>query len=292
MSMQEFSDNLSTLSYVSRRRIPSWIWDPKNKTLFGRTATSWALCILFYLAYYAFLAGFFMGMMMVFLYTQVPDDRPARTGMQSLLHFKPGIGFRPVVEVQKSLIKFAKTDPQSYLPLTENIDALLDAYKIVNSKPDGQFASCKGGKKDPDDVERVCKFPLESLSPCTRENNYGYPAGTPCVILKLNKVYGWLPDIENSKVPHALVNCTGQNPADVENMGTVSYYPSTKLGGKSYGIFDSIYFPFIGQPGYLSPLVALQFTNPKPHVTILVECQLRNLKNAYTGTLGFEIRVD
>lgn len=50
-----------------------------------------ALCILFYLAYYAFLAGFFMGMMMVFLYTQVPDDRPARTGMQSLLHFKPGI---------------------------------------------------------------------------------------------------------------------------------------------------------------------------------------------------------
>lgn len=86
------------------------------------------------------------------------------------------------------MIKFAKTDPQSYLPLTENIDALLDAYKIVNSKPDGQFASCKGGKKDPDDVERVCKFPLESLSPCTRENNYGYPAGTPCVILKLNKV--------------------------------------------------------------------------------------------------------
>ncbi|KAF6771296.1 hypothetical protein AHF37_09748 [Paragonimus kellicotti] len=272
MSMQEFSDNLSTLSYVSRRRAPTWLFDPKKKTLLGRTATSWALCLLFYLVYYTCLVAFFMGMMMVFLHTQVPTEEPARTGMQSILQLKPGLGFRPMVDVRKSLIKFAKSDPQQYLLYTENINAYLEIYdnvnskpsgqfancdngtKIpddvekvpteepartgmqsilqlkpglgfrpmvdvrkslikfaksdpqqyllyteninayleiydnVNSKPSGQFANCDNGTKIPDDVEKVCRFPLSKLDPCNRENKFGYPDGKPCVIVKLNKV--------------------------------------------------------------------------------------------------------
>ncbi|CAL8102811.1 unnamed protein product [Calicophoron daubneyi] len=293
MSMQEFSDNLSTLSYVSRRRVPVWCYDSKKKAFLGRTARCWFLIGFYYFCFYSFLAGFFVGMLMIFMHMEVKYDKPMRTGMQSLIQFSPGLGFRPVSEVQKSLIKYAKSDPQQYLIHVENINAFLDTYDIVNAKPKMQFAQCSGDKKVPDDVEKVCRFSLDNLGPCSRSNHYGYPAGTPCILLKINKVYGWLPDIENKSLAnHALVACTGQNPADIENMGTVEYYPNVTAHGKTYGYFDSIYFPYVGQAGYLTPLVAIKFVNPAPHVAILIECKIRNVKNSYTIPVGFELMVD
>ncbi|OON21821.1 hypothetical protein X801_02281 [Opisthorchis viverrini] len=92
-----------------------------------------------------------------------------------------------MVDVQKSLIKFARTDPQSFLVYTENIDAFLETYRVVNAKPENQFANCTDGVKSPDEPEKVCKFPLEQLGVCNAEEKYGYPEGKPCVILKLNK---------------------------------------------------------------------------------------------------------
>lgn len=32
----------------------------------------------------------------------------------------------------------------------------------------------------------------------TKGNTYGYEKGEPCVLLKINKVYGWLPPINDS----------------------------------------------------------------------------------------------
>ncbi|KAA3672845.1 uncharacterized protein DEA37_0009760 [Paragonimus westermani] len=59
-----------------------------------------------------------------------------------------------------------------------------------------------------------------------------------------------------------------------------------------FGMFEHTYFPFLGQPGYLAPLVAVQFKSVTSHMAILVECQLRNLKNAYESQLAFELMVD
>lgn len=51
------------------------------------------------------------------------------------------------------------------------------------------------------------------------------------------------------------VSCSGENPADVENMGAIQYIPSRG--------FPGYYFPFKNTPGYLSPLVAVFFEKPK-----------------------------
>lgn len=51
------------------------------------------------------------------------------------------------------------------------------------------------------------------------------------------------------------VSCEGENPADVENIGSISYYP---LQG-----FPAYYFPFKNLEGYLPPLVAVHFSGPK-----------------------------
>jgi hypothetical protein len=50
------------------------------------------------------------------------------------------------------------------------------------------------------------------------------------------------------------VSCEGENPADIENVGPVKYYP--RQG------FPGYYYPYENSEGYLSPLVAVHFERP------------------------------
>lgn len=50
------------------------------------------------------------------------------------------------------------------------------------------------------------------------------------------------------------VSCEGENPADLENIGPIKYYP--RQG------FPGYYFPYENSEGYLSPLVAVHFQRP------------------------------
>ncbi len=51
------------------------------------------------------------------------------------------------------------------------------------------------------------------------------------------------------------ITCEGENPADRENIGHIDYYPSQGI--------PSYYFPYLNQPGYLSPIVFAHLTNPQ-----------------------------
>lgn len=159
---------------------------------------------------------------------------------------------------------------------------------------------------------KVCDVNIKSFQKCTQENNYSYHKNSPCIFLKLNKIYGWIPAFYNdteslpAKMPKQLteviratkarnplevcgmwqfqtivifiepislfmdfflfwflfylqlntvwVSCEGENPADVENIGPVEYYPQQG--------FPGFYYPYENSEGYLSPLVAIHFTRP------------------------------
>ena len=51
------------------------------------------------------------------------------------------------------------------------------------------------------------------------------------------------------------VSCEGENSADREHIGNVTYTP--------FRGFPAYYFPYKNIPGYLSPIVALQFQKPE-----------------------------
>ncbi|VDL57793.1 unnamed protein product [Hymenolepis diminuta] len=172
-----------------------------------------------------------MGMMTVFLQLIVPPQYPLRTGQQSLLKFQPGLGVRPIVDEDKTLIFYSKKDPQVYYEYVDNINALLSYYEKINEKPETGFATCTTDGKVPNDPKKVCRFDLNSLGPCNKANNFGYPDDKPCAILKLNRVYGWMPDVMDPEIPHTLVSCQGQNPEDHDNMGPVKFYPSITANG-------------------------------------------------------------
>ncbi|VDL56855.1 unnamed protein product [Hymenolepis diminuta] len=48
----------------------------------------------------------------------------------------------------------------------------------------------------------------------------------------------------------------------------------------------------MGQNGYTSPLVAVQFENLTKHVIILIQCTLQGVKNIDTDPVTFEILLD
>jgi sodium/potassium-transporting ATPase subunit beta len=173
----------------------------------------------------------------------------------------------------------------------------------------------------------VCRFdPSIEAGPCTVDNAFGYHEGEPCILLKLNRIYGWKPepfdnvtideDNDHARAAKAAlgdnynpdyigITCEGevgcqvvfladvshffifpQNPGDVDNRGPVDFYP--KHG------FPMKYFPFMNQKGYQTPFVFAQFTRPKSGVIIQVWCKAwaKNIyhhKNDKAGSIHLEL---
>merc|ERR1712121_291404 len=85
------------------------------------------------------------------------------------------------------------------------------------------------------------------------------------------------------------VNCEGENEADREYVDEITYKPH-------HG-FPSYYYPYVNTPGYLPPVVAVQFTKVKRNVLINMECTVwaQNVKHVRKTKLGiahFELLID
>jgi sodium/potassium-transporting ATPase subunit beta len=85
------------------------------------------------------------------------------------------------------------------------------------------------------------------------------------------------------------LSCQGENPADRENVGSIRYEPQPG--------FATYYFPFINTPGYLAPLVMIQFESLNPGILINVECKAwaKNIIHSRMerrGSVHFEILMD
>ena len=44
---------------------------------------------------------------------------------------------------------------------------------------------------------KVCDVNIKDFKKCTQENNYSYHKSSPCVFIKLNRIYGWVPEYYN-----------------------------------------------------------------------------------------------
>ena len=145
---------------------------------------------------------------------------------------------------------------------------------------------------------QVCKFDLTSLGACGSEK-YGYDSGSPCILLKLNKIYGLklnpydvndLPEdhgMSEDLVAHiksepdknqVWVECYGENPADREALkGKIKYFPASQG-------FPTYYFPYLNQDDYKSPLVAVQFNGVEKNRLLHIECR------AFAKGIGYNRR--
>jgi len=280
----------------------------------GRNGISWVKIIVFYVVYYTLLAIFFMAYMLIFFQTIDPKI-PRWQTTESIIGGNPGVGFRPRPEYTEStLIQFRHGDHSySWPPLVDQLEKFLEPYydTEVPTDQDGREIMVDCGMHGPG-ANQVCKVNTDELfqGDCTKANEYGYRAGTPCILLKLNKIYGWVPEcydardnphwspeemktmmrnLNSSQTDAVWIQCKGQNPADIENIGEIVYYPSQG--------FSANFFPYLNQPGYLSPVVFMQLKNPREGVMIAIECRAYAMNIEHDsmerrGLAHFEVMID
>ncbi|GIX98023.1 hypothetical protein CDAR_297651 [Caerostris darwini] len=292
------------------KSVKSFIWNPATREFCGRNGASWVKIGVFYVIFYLLLAGFWSVMLLVF-YQTLDYYTPKWQLDSSRIGSNPGLGFRPLPHpdnIDSTLIWFthggsSHEGPAEWDHWKNSLEEFLYPYK--GGRQFGEYVkSCHEG----DDYEgrQVCQFVLENLgNNCTYSNNYGYDLGEPCVLLKINRIFGWrpvpynnnsfppqLPDHirENYNPNNVYISCAGENPADKENIGPVAYFPD-------HGAIPNYYFPFTNKEGYLSPFVFIKFLKPVAGVLINIECKAwaANIRHDRTDRLGsvhFELLVD
>ena len=175
--------------------IQYFLYDNETGAIMGRTPKSWAMITLFYTVYYACLAGFWAFCMYIFLLT-IDEKMPKWQEDASLIGTSQSLGIRPNQSnefIDSGMITFNTAAKEStdghhvagWGEWSARIDDFLEPYRK------NKGVDCAGGEKQPG-AEQFCKFPLELLGPCGT-GNFGYEVGKPCVILKLNKIYGLTP---------------------------------------------------------------------------------------------------
>jgi len=273
----------------------TFLYNGETGQLLGRGARSWCEIGVFYLIYYICLSAFFAATIAVF-YQTVDDNRPKLQGDSSLLKANPGLGYKPMPDIETTLVHVIDGNAQEFN------DSIFSVLKKYDDKFQKDLVECPEKYKTRPDEEKACKFNISSF---TTEcgDQYGYKGNNPqpCVLLKLNKIYGWVPKPYKAK-PKALeiagnvgyqqdriwIHCLGENGADKDNIGEVAYYPQQG--------FPLSYYPYKKQTNYMAPLVMVKFKNPTKGIGLMIECTAfaENIEVDSTEKLGsvkFELLV-
>ncbi|XP_043276520.1 sodium/potassium-transporting ATPase subunit beta-2-like [Venturia canescens] len=303
-------------SLSAKQSVKAFIYNKQTGAFMGRTASSWGKIGLFYLVFYGVLGA--LVAICYWGFSQTLDPRIPRWQLdRSIIGTSPGLGFRPAPpseNVESTLIWFKGSNRGNFQPWVDSLSDFLKDYRKPGRTP-GRGANIKPcDYNQPPAPGQVCVQSVDDWDPCIERNSYNYHKSAPCVFLKLNRIYGWMPEFYNdtsnlpenmprslkdyiisakSPDPKALntiwVSCEGENPADMENVGPIRYIP--RQG------FPGYYYPFENSVGYLSPLVAVYFERPQTGVLINVECKAwaKNIKhgrNERVGSVHFELLID
>lgn len=279
-----------------------FVYNPNDGTVLGRGGKSWGRLLVFYTFYYIFLACLFYASITI-CYNCLDKETPY---FQTRLE-NPGVTIQPKLHSKVSLEKdiiFDVSDPKSYSKYTEQLTEFLEPYQ-PDQQTNDSFIDCGNsftkyyGDSGEDDKTKVCKFSAAQLGACGT-GQFGYDKGQPCVLVKLNKVINWTPvgyfnnlddakDYEWSKAPalsdvlgdkkqsnsQLYVSCYGLKEEDQVNLnGEAGVSENTKYQPEGLGFG---FYPYQGklvQPGYLSPLVGVQFTHVERNVLINVGCKV------------------
>ncbi|KAM3910247.1 sodium/potassium-transporting ATPase subunit beta-2-like isoform 2-T2 [Leptodactylus fuscus] len=281
-----------------------FIWNPQTREFMGRNATSWALILLFYVVFYAFLTAVFSLSMWVMLQT-IDEYNPKYSDRLG----NPGLMIRPKLSTL-DIVYNMNPENGSWRDYVNGLNSVLSDYNDTVQAERG--VPCTAGtystQSDTGDVrnypKKACQFLRENLKNCSGidDPTYGYTSGAPCVLIKMNKVINFLPvpvkEISNTSVT---VTCAGKNFQADSLLGPMQYYPS--VGNLSaVGSIDLMYFPYYGnraQKNYTQPFVAVKFLNATRNVDHIVECRIsaeninnQNDQDKFQGRVIFTLRIN
>ncbi|OAF70009.1 Sodium/potassium-transporting ATPase subunit beta-1 [Intoshia linei] len=298
----KYAANELAESIPKRPKFDFWMYIPRKRFI------SVLKRVLFYSSFYSILAGFFAVLLGIVLST-LDITEPFLSNGTYIMGINPGMDFRP--NIDGSFISFTQGEPSEYIHYTALIESFINAYKDEYIDT-ADLLDCPSDNVDIAD-NKFCKFDIKRLRQCTKEREYGFKFGKPCVLLKLNKMFNWTPiitkkthdnmqefyrngyfspDYKNSQFTNfnlVYVTCNGATPFDESNMGKLAYYPTQGFHVK--------HFPYRNQRGYQQPFVFVEFQNMTNSVAIQIICRVwaDNIKHKFTtrsGMVTFQIRLD
>ncbi|XP_028255353.1 sodium/potassium-transporting ATPase subunit beta-233-like [Parambassis ranga] len=263
-----------------------FLWNSEKGELLGRTGASWLKIFLFYVVFYGFLAGVFVGTIQAMLLT-LSDYKPTWQDRVA----PPGLSHTP--RSDKAEVSFNLNDMETYLPYTKALREFLAKYDENDQKDMMKFEDCgeepaeyknRGDLESDVGIRKACRFSRTLLGPCSGldDTEFGFKQGKPCLIVKLNRIVNYRPrpPTSNESIPEEAqpkvqpnvipLHCTSKKEEDVGKIGEIKYYG---IGGG----FPLQYYPYYGKllhPQYLQPLVALQFNNLTLNTELRIECKV------------------
>ncbi|XP_066487210.1 sodium/potassium-transporting ATPase subunit beta-2 [Tiliqua scincoides] len=268
-----------------------FVWNPRTHQFMGRTGSSWALILLFYLVFYGFLTALFTLTMWVMLQT-VDQYTPKYQDRLSV----PGMMIRPKTENLDITYKLNHTEEweQYVTMLNKFLDAYNDSKQAATNEhcPPGKYHEQldNGVKNYP---KTACQFNRTELQNCSglEDPTYGYRDGRPCVLVKMNRIINFYAGANKTMN----ISCAAKKEEDVMQLGDMEMYPAN-------GTIDLMYFPYYGkkvQVNYTQPVVAVKFLNPKLNVDHFVECKIHaaniptnDERDKFAGRVSFKIRIN
>ncbi|VDK68911.1 unnamed protein product [Litomosoides sigmodontis] len=211
------------------------------------------------------------------------------------------IGFEPrkrSMRKEQNIFKWNTNDPRSYAFYTQRLRRILYQYSKMEKMPSKFKMDCErttvahvGGKP----VKHFCKTDVANADEnygygaCALKKNtkFGYDIGAVCVMLRINKLFGYYPeqptddlfansslDVETNKTcgqaPNATVCCNDDrmlfecSPLKEGTNVTIVQYP--KFG------YSYCFYPFNNQKGYMQPFVMIQLFNLTPNKRVGIKC--------------------
>ncbi|XP_058037574.1 sodium/potassium-transporting ATPase subunit beta-2 [Ahaetulla prasina] len=268
-----------------------FVWNPRTHQFMGRTGSSWALILLFYLVFYGFLTALFTLTMWVMLQTVDPFI-PKYQDRLSI----PGMMIRPKTDALD--ITYNLSETESWDNYVKMLNGFLEAYNDSRQVAMNEF--CQPGRynEQPDNgvlnyPKRACQFNRTMLRDCSglNDSTYGYQEGRPCILVKMNRVINFYAGANQPMN----ISCTAKKEDDTQKLGELAMFPAD-------GNIDLMYFPYYGKKvhvNYTQPVVAIKFLNLTFNHDHNIECKINALniattdeRDKFAGRVAFKIRVN
>ncbi|XP_061378556.1 sodium/potassium-transporting ATPase subunit beta-2-like [Danaus plexippus] len=313
--LEEFEIETKPRKRTTKQTICNFLYNEQTGAILGRTPDSWGKIILFYVIFYAVLIALFAVCLATFLQHFINPRVPRLQQEQGSIGSSPGLGFRPLPpDVRSTLIWYKGTGEESYKYWEDELKEFLSVYKKKGQTAGAGQNIFNCDFRNPPPPGKVCDVDIRGWEPCIDENHFSFHRSSPCIFLKLNKIYGWRPEYYNDTdalpgdMPPQLVgeiknitkynrdyanmvwvSCAGETPTDRENIGPLRYIP--------HAGFPGYFYPYNNAEGYLSPLVAVHLMKPRTGIVINIECRAwaRNIKYNRKDRLGvvhFELMIE
>jgi len=233
-----------------------FLFNKETGQVMGRSGESWLKIGAFYLIFYGFLAAFFSAMLTVFL-TTLNDPGKGAPKLVQFLENKPGLSLVASLNFDYKAEKYNATRDTIIKEYVGKVDTFLGKYAKIGDQ------LCKGSDISGMKEDKDCRFDTNLLGNCKPGDNttYGLDEGKPCVFVKINKVFGWVPKADPKEdEKYLLLKCK-----DPKN-------PKVDINVEPAGFLIAA-FPFRGQgPEFELPVVAVQM---KVAEYKSVECYLK-----------------